>query len=66
MINKIENKLVNLQYDISEHLGNTPGNSEKSNKIIDDKEGEIEERFENKLFNIFFDKNKTIKRKDIM
>ena len=66
MINKIENKLVNLQYDISEHLGNTPGNSEKSNKIIDDKEGEIEERFENKLFNIFSDKNKTIPKKDLM
>ena len=66
MINKIENKLVNLQYDILEYLGNTPGNSEKSNKIIDDKEGEIEERFENKLFNIFFDKNKTIPKKDLM
>ena len=66
MINKIENKLVNLQYDILEYLGNTPGNSEKSNKIIDDKEGEIEERFENKLFNIFFDKNQTIPKNDLM
>ena len=66
MINKIENKLVNLQYDILEYLGNTPGNSEKINKIIDDKEGDIVERFENKLFNIFFDKNKTIPKKDLM
>ena len=66
MINKIENKLVNLQYDILEYLGNTPGNSEKINKIIDDKGCKIEERFENKLFNIFFDKNKTIPKKDLM
>ena len=66
MINKIENKLVNLQYDILEYLGNTPGNSEKINKIIDDKGCKIEERFENKLINIFFDKNKTIPRKDLM
>ena len=36
------------------------------NKIIDDKEGEIEERFENKLFNIFFDKNRTIPKNDLM
>ena len=66
MINKIENKLVNLKYDVLEYLGNTPGNSENNNKIIDDKGGKIEERFENKLFNIFFDKNKTIPRKDLM
>ena len=66
MINKIENKLVNLKCDVLEYLGNTPGNSEKSNKIIDDKEGEIEERFENKLFNIFFDKNQTIPKNDLM
>ena len=66
MINKIENKLVNLQYYLLEHLGNTPGNSEKINKIIDDKEGDIVERFENKLFNIFSDKNKTIAKKDLM
>ena len=66
MINKIENKLVNLQYDILEYLGNTPGNSEKINKIIDDKGCKIEERFENKLFNIFFDKNQTIPKNDLM
>jgi len=66
MINKIENKLVNLQYDILEYLGNTPGNSEKINKIIDDKGCKIEERFENKLINIFFDKNKIIPKKDLM
>ena len=66
MINKIENKLVNLQYYLLEYLGNTPGNSEKINKIIDDKEGDIVERFENKLFNIFSDKNKTIAKKDLM
>ena len=66
MINKFENKLVNLQYDILEYLGNTPGNSEKNNKIIDDKGGKIEERFENKLFNIFFDKNQTIPKNDLM
>ena len=58
--------LVNLQYYILEHLGGTPGNSEKINKIIEYKEGDIVERFENKLFNIFSDKNKTIAKKDLM
>lgn len=66
MIDKIEKKLVNLQYYILEHLGGTPGNSEKINKIIEYKEGDIVERFENKLFNIFSDKNKTIAKKDLM
>ena len=66
MINKIENEFVNLKYDVLQHLGNTPGNSEKINEIIDDKEVGVVDRFENKLFNIFLDRNKTILHKDLM
>ena len=66
MINKIENEFVNLKYDVLQHLGNTPGNSEKINEIIDDKEVGVVDRFENKLFNIFIDRNKTILHKDLM
>ena len=66
MINKIENEFAFLKLDVLQHLGNTPGNSEKINEIIDDKEVGVVERFENKLFNIFSDKNKTIAKKDLM
>ena len=66
MINKIENEFVNLKYDVLQHLGNTPGKSEKINEIIDDKEVGVVDRFENKLFNIFLDRNKTILHKDLM
>ena len=66
MINKIENEFAFLKLDVLQHLGNTPGNSEKINEIIDDKEVGVVERFENKLFNIFLDINKTIPHKDLM
>ena len=70
MINKIENEFAFLKLDVLQHLGNTPGNSEKINEIIDDKEVGVVERFENKLFNIYYkvflDINKTIPHKDLM
>ena len=63
-INKIiEKKLEKFKYDIFAYVGDKSSNESKV--LIDDKRGNILDKFENKILNIFYDKNQKIPDKDI-